>query len=536
MTTGRAVADNTPILIGVGQVSDHLGSASYRALSPTDIAAAAARAACDDALGLAALAQHIDTVYAVRTMADSLSAPLRPAHLPFGAPDKPPRAIAQRIGVDPQRAIYSLACGDEPQRLVGEACERLHAGEMRLVLICGGEAISTQRAAQARQQTLDWSEQCSGDMEDRRGNIGVLRTRHMTEHQMLMPSSIYPLFEQARRKRLALSREAYALVMGRLMAPFSAVAAANPHAASRKTWTPEAIAAVGAGNRMIADPHAISVVARDQVNLGAAVLLSTAGAARALGVPQAKWVYLHGYSAVDERMVLERQDLSTSPAMAAAYEIALAAAQTRVEQLRYLDLYSCFPIAVFAAIEALGIAADDPRGLTLTGGLPYFGGPGNNYSMHAIVELVARLRAEPGSRGLIGANGGLLSTHAIGVYSMTPRPWQSSDCSAAQARIDALPAPAFTCEPDGWASVESYTVTHTKQGPAQVILVGRLDASGERFIAVSAPGAPSDASTAATRAAFTQGEPLAQRVWVRGHQGRNVFALSPAAMREHAAR
>ena len=234
-------------------------------------------------------------------------------------------------------------------------------------------------------------------------------------------------------------------------------------------------------------------------------------------------------------MVLERQDLGASPAMKAAYELALAAAQTTAEQLRYLDLYSCFPIAVFAAIEALGIAADDPRGLTLTGGLPYFGGPGNNYSMHAVVELVQRLRADPGSCGLIGANGGLLSTHAVGVYSTTPRPWQGSDCHAAQARINALPTPAFTREPEGWASVESYTITHTKQGPAQVTLVGRLDASGERFIAINAAGAPGDASVPAALTAFTQGEPFGLRVWVDGHQGRNVFALSARAMHEHAA-
>ena len=68
MTTDRAVADNTPIVVGVGvgQVSDHLGSASYRAFSPTDIAAAAAHAARNDALSLAALAPRIDTLYAQR--------------------------------------------------------------------------------------------------------------------------------------------------------------------------------------------------------------------------------------------------------------------------------------------------------------------------------------------------------------------------------------------------------------------------------------------------------------------------------------
>lgn len=34
--------------------------------------------------------------------------------------------------------------------------------------------------------------------------------------------------------------------------------------------------------------------------------------------------------------------------------------------------------------------------VTITGGMPFFGGPGNNYSGHAIADMVGRLRAESG--------------------------------------------------------------------------------------------------------------------------------------------
>ena len=521
------IPDSTPILIGAGQASERLGEPGYAQLSPTDIAAAAARAACDDALSLAQLAPQIDALYAVRTMADSLSAHLRPQHAPYGGPDNVPRAVAARIGAAPQLAVYSPACGDEPQRLVGEACERLAAGEFKLVLLCGGEAISTTRAAKAAGEKLDWNEAIAGDLEDRRGNIGALRTRHMNEHSLLFPPTIYPLFEHARRSRLGLSRAAYARAMGELMAPFSAVAANNPHSSSFKRWSSQAIAQISADNRMIADPHPISVVARDQVNQGAALLLTTVGTARALGVSESKWVYLHGYSAVDERMVLDRQDLGSSGAMKEAYALALAAAQTSIDKIRYIDIYSCFPIAVFTAIDLLGLQADDPRGLTLTGGLPYFGGAGNNYAMHALAEVMARVRADPGSMGMVGANGGLLSTHAVGVYSTTPKPWSDCDASVAQARINALPAPPFTRTPGGWARVETYTVLHSKTGPREVVLVGRLATTGERFLAISTAG---DTDTLQAFADGNQGEPLTQQVWVRGHQGRNHFALSPAAL------
>lgn len=527
-----SIPDNTPILVGAGQASERPGEPGYRALSPTDLTAEAARAALRDALpgdanAVATLAAKLDALYAVRTMADSLPAPLRPQAAPFGGPDKVPAALARRIGAAPRLAVYSPACGDEPQRLVGEACERLALGDYAWVLLCGGEAISTTRAAKARQEPLDWNEHDDAPVEDRRGNIGVLRTKYMTDHQLLMPPTIYPLFEQARRSRLGLSRAGYARAMGALMAPFSGVAAANPHAASRRRWSAEAIADVGPDNRMISDPHPISVVARDQVNQAAALLLTTVGQARAAGIPEANWVYLHGYSALDERMVLDRQDLGASPAMQAAYGLALAAAGATVADVRHIDIYSCFPIAVFAAIDALGLQSDDPRGLTLTGGLPYFGGPGNNYSMHALCALMARLRAQPGTLGLVGANGGLLSTHAVGVYSTTPRAFQMCDSAAAQRAINALPAPPLVPYPDGWSTLESYTVLHDKSGPQTVVVVGRCARTGGRFLANSAAG------DVATLAAFTDpagADPLGLRITVRHHQGRNLFALGQAAL------
>ena len=330
--------DSTPVLVGAGQVSERPGEPGYRALSPTELTAAAARAALRDALpqhadAVAALAPRIDALYAVRTMADSLASPaLRAQAAPFGGPDNVPGAVARRLGAAPRLAVYSPACGDEPQRLVGEACERLARGASQWVLLCGGEAISTTRAALAQGQALDWRESDDLPFENRDHNVGVLRTPYMSAHQMLRPPTVYPHFEQARRGRLGLSRAAYAQAMGALMAPFSAVAAANPHAASRRRWRAEAIATVGPDNRMIADPHPISVVARDQVNQGAALLLTTLGQARAAGVPASKWVYLHGYSAVDERMVLDRQDLGASPAMRAAYALALDAAVGRIER------------------------------------------------------------------------------------------------------------------------------------------------------------------------------------------------------------
>jgi hypothetical protein len=91
------------------------------------------------------------------------------------------------------------------------------------------------------------------------------------------------------------------------------------------------------------------------VNQGAAVILTSVGAARQAGIDPAKWVYLHGYAAVKDRPVLERPDLSRSRAIEAALRGALAMAGKTARGIEQLDLYSCFPCAVLLAAEVLGV-------------------------------------------------------------------------------------------------------------------------------------------------------------------------------------
>src|SRR5690606_22647920 len=109
--------------------------------------------------------------------------------------------------------------------------------------------------------------------------------------------------------------------------------------------------------------------------------LTSVGKARELGISSDRWVYLHGYADADDLPISERPDLGRSLSLQLAANAALDAAGKAIDEIDFVDLYSCFPIAVFAACEALNIDWRNPRvPLTVTGGLPFFGGPGNNYS------------------------------------------------------------------------------------------------------------------------------------------------------------
>jgi len=253
----------------------------------------------------------------------------------------------------------------------------------------------------------------------------------------------------------------------------------------------------------------------------AAVLVTSVGEARALGIPASRWVYLAGCGdAHDHWFVTDRVNYFSSPAIRRAGTTALEMAGATIGDIAHFDIYSCFPSAVQIARDALGIAADDPRPLTSTGGLPYFGGPGNNYSMHGIAAVMDKVRARPGSKGLVTALGWYITKHSVGIYSTQPpdKPWQRRDPAADQAEIDARKGPEVVREPNGPAEVETYTVFFDRDGtPVRGLVVGRLE-GGRRFLAEL----PSDR---ALLESMTQEEAIGRRGEVRSEGGTSTLRL-----------
>ena len=475
--------DNTPVLVGAGQFTGREED-PLKALSPMGIAAEAARAAlADTGLDSQSLAQQIDTLAVIRIFPDSFNRPRMPN--PFGRAENPPRAVARRINANPVRAIYGHVGGNTPQTMINEMAHRIAEGEVGVALITGSEAIKTAQRALRAGITLDWQEEDEGSLEDR--GIGpALASAHEFAHGIGIPVNTYPLFENAIRGRLGHSVAQHLLAMGELFAPFTDVAATNPFALYGTRRSPQELARVSAENRFIGFPYPKWMNAMDGVDQGAAVVMTSVGQAKRLGIDPARWVFLHGCAEASEKLlVTERVNYFSSPAMEINSAKALAMAGKEMSDIDLIDIYSCFPSAVEVACAALGIQTNDPRGLTLTGGLPFFGGPGNNYSMHAIATLVSRLRNRRSTFGMITANGGYLSKHATGIYSAIPveGEWRREAPATYQGQIDAMLSPRFTETPEGDARVETYTVIHERGVPVRGIVIGRLVADNTRFIA-----------------------------------------------------
>jgi acetyl-CoA C-acetyltransferase len=191
-----------------------------------------------------------------------------------------------------------------------------------------------------------------------------------------------------------------------------------------------------------------------------------------------------GTDSHDTYSIAERLDYHRSPAIRIAAGRALELAGVGIDDVDLVDVYSCFPSAVQVAAAEIGLATDDPaRPLTVTGGLSFAGGPWNNYAMHSIATLAERLVANPGSRGLITANGGHLTKHSFGVYATEPAVhgfrWED-----VQSAVDREPTRRCVVEWDGVGTLETWTAPFSRDGTAQKAFAAVRTPDDARVLAV----------------------------------------------------
>jgi acetyl-CoA C-acetyltransferase len=470
---------NMPVLIGAGQITDKREPSE--ASTPVELMAEVARRAAADAGPGESLLAAIDTLVAVALVVDSPES----ASAATGMFANVPRTVGNLLGIDPARQLYSGTGGNTPQMLVNRFAEDIAQGRSQAVLLTGAEALAAMIGRlKLGLDMSQWQDDPGGKPE----RVTVERaacSEHEASFGLQTPAVTYPLFENALRGKYGFSMEQHRQHMGELYHRFCKVAANNPLAWFPTERSAEEIATPSESNRYVGFPYTKYLNSVIQVNQGAAVIMTSVEKARELGVAEDKMVYLHGCAdGNDIWNVSERANYYSSPAVRMLGQKALGMAGKTIADMDYFDIYSCFPSAVQIACDELGIAHDDPRGLTVTGGLPYFGGPGNNYVMHSIATMMDVLRSNPGKFGLLNANGWYVTKHAMGIYSTTPVQggWQREDPASYQGEILDQECPAFTEEPEGAATVETYTVLHGRGGLERGLVIGRL-LDGTRFIA-----------------------------------------------------
>src|SRR5581483_4391341 len=446
---------------GVGQLTCHTDTGEP-ALEPIDMMVEALRRAEADtgAPGVLAAASSLGVV----------------RMLSWRYPD-PAALVAERLGIGPLQTVGTAPGGNIPQTLLGRKAAEIAAGDHDVVLLAGAEAWRTLTAARRAGTEPAWTVQ-PDDVHPDQEIGGAFVASHAAERARAIqhPIQIYPLFENALRGAAGRSVAEHQRHLGELYARFNRVAVDNPYAWDRRAYTAEEIAVPSAGNRMVGFPYTKLMCSNEQVDEAAALILCSVAKAQELGIPPDRWVFPLGIAEAAAPFVSERHDLGGSVMADAASEALWKLTGLGADDIAHVDLYSCFPSAVQVQANALGFGLD--RQLTVTGGMRFSGGPWNNYAMHAIGTMVGVLRADPGARGLCGANGGYLSKLSLGVYSTSPP--DEFHVVSAQEAVDAAPRRAVDEAPEGRATVESYTVMHGRDGRPTDAIVACLMPDGRR--------------------------------------------------------
>ena len=400
--------------------------------------------------------------------------------------DDPVARLADRLGVDPKHRHYSGIGGTTTQQLVNGTCEAMLRGEMDLALITSAEALATKRLRKRQGERY-----AASFAPERRSPFPWESPPDPIEvaHEVFQAWLTFAVFDGARRGRLGVALDDYRTGIGELLAPMTTIAARNPDAWYRVERSVADIVEARPDNRMVGYPYTKYMVSVMDVDMAGALIVATHERADALGIPQDRRVYPRGWCyARDPVLVAEHTDLTRSPAMEAASTEALRVAGVSVDDVRYFDLYSCFASSLHFACDALGMRVDDARGVTVTGGLPYHGGPASGYLTHSIAAMVERLRADPGATGVVSGVVMHMTKHVFGVYRAEPGAVTPPESARAQEQASRAGTAHVVAEHEGDASVSAYSVVHGRDGdPEWALLVCDLADGARTYAQVREP-------------------------------------------------
>ena len=459
-----SIDPRTPVLVGQGQIVNHIASLTD-AREPAQLIADAIRQAASDA-SLTTLPE-IDALHIVRLLSWKYT--------------NPAFTVASLLGIKSRSHGITPHGGNMPQLLVNKLALEIQRGELDIAIIAGGEASNSRARAHRENATLNWSES-DADTPTAENIIddAAMSSAEEIARKIVLPIQIYPMFESAIRAEAKRDINQHDQMISELWSRFSNIAATNEFAWSNTALTAEQVRTITPKNRMIGLPYRKVMNSNNQVDMAAALIICSAAKATQLGIPRDKWIFpLAGTDCHEHYYISNRFSFAETPAIKLGGEMACKLAEKSLQDMSLIDLYSCFPSAVQLGAKSLGLSLDQQ--LTITGGLSFAGGPWNNYVMHAIATMMIKLRqaSDSSTNGFIWANGGYATKHSFGIYSSTP-PKNGFKYGSPQSTIDSL-AKRELATPEqaaasnsGKATIEAFTVMHDRDGQPETAIAATL--------------------------------------------------------------
>jgi acetyl-CoA C-acetyltransferase len=448
MANSPVSEDRIPVIVGVGEITDRPADLKSGLEPLALLEEALKRAEADSGGKLLGDVQSLDIV-------NFLSWRYR----------DPEKLLSDRLGITPRHAYYGPVGGESPIRYLHEAAQRIARGECSVAAVCGAEAQSTATKAERAKVDLPWTPFAHDVEEPKRG--AAFQKPMAVKLGVFRPITVYPFYEAASSAHWGQTPRQAMAESGGLWSTYSKVAAQNPNAWLKRSFTSDEITTPTPDNRLIAWPYNKLMVANPTVNMGGAILLTSLAKAKAAGIAEDRLVHVWGGASAEEpRDYLIRDQFFESHAQNAVLKGVMAFAGGDGKAFDAIELYSCFPCVPKMARRTLGLGPDVQP--TVTGGLTFFGAPLNTYMTHAACAMVRKLRAGAKLGLLYGQGGFVTKHHGLVLSRQAPSQALAQDISV-QAEADSQrgAVPEFVTQADGKGKVESFTVLYGRGGEVE---------------------------------------------------------------------
>ncbi len=446
------VDPNAPVLVGVGLIQQKEED-PRKAKEPIALMIDAAKAAGADA-GSTDFLTDLEKIY-----------------VPVGRwrYRNPGKLIGDGVGAPNVESISALP-GVSQQTIISDACTSIARGEFSKAMVVGGEA--GYRLLRAGIEGIELEDTVSTDLAD-----VVLKPHDEMQPDYekdsglgRMPVGYYAIIDNAFRYAHGQTIDERRDQMAALYSRFSEMAANNPQGWNDTSFSADFIRDSSTKNSMLAFPYTKLHNSSWNIDQASALLFCSVAEAERLGVPREKWVFPQVFTEANHMINLTaREELHRCPGAELAGRAAFKAADMKPEELDFLELYTCFPIAqdVYAAEAGIPSTLD----WSFTGAMPFAGGPFNSFVLHATGQLAEHIRSNPTSRGMVTTVSGVLTKQGFAIWGADPSPngYQFMDVTdevARQAqRRDVVP------DYSGEAIVAGYTVMYERKQPKRGIVI-----------------------------------------------------------------
>ena len=366
------------------------------------------------------------------------------------------------------------------QHLINNTCNKIIKGEIRAGLILGGESRAKMIAA--LKEGIEYKEmELSTNPDQYVKAKDDLYGEGEAEALGLMAVGYYAVMESAMRKSKNLTLKEHEDYLGSMYADFSEIASKNQYAASDKSISKDQIMLANSDNKPMAYPYNKYHCTSWNVSQASAILICEEGLADQLNISKQKRIYPMASSETNHMIALiQRPSLISSAGLKLASEKINEVVDKHSINLNLIDLYSCFPVAVQQFENVLNLNTKTSR--TITGAMPFAGGPLNNYMLHATVQALLKLRSQSGHSLITGVSG-MMTKQSFCLWSSEYQmPFYHADVTKKAQQLD-KPIPISNAK-HGNGIVIGYTVLYEGTKPTSGVFYIE-DSQGERKVVTS---------------------------------------------------